>query len=56
MLCYNRIIKKKTKREGEKTMKKENKIIITCKTKRQTEDLYKRLIEEGYSCIKRISE
>ena len=23
MLCYNRIIKKKTKREGEKTMKKE---------------------------------
>lgn len=37
-------------------VKKENKIIITCKTKRQTEDLYKRLIEEGYSCTKRISE
>lgn len=44
------------KRKVEFEVKKENKIIITCKTKRQTEDLYKRLIEEGYSCKKRISE
>lgn len=44
------------KKKVEFEVKKENKIIITCKTKRQTEDLYKRLIEEGYSCTKRISE
>lgn len=44
------------KRKVEFEVKKENKIIITCKTKRQTEDLYKRLIEEGYSCTNRISE
>lgn len=47
---------KETKKKVEFEVKKENKIIITCKTKRQTEDLYKRLIEEGYSCTKRISE
>lgn len=45
-----------TKKKVEFEVNKENKIIITCKTKRQTEDLYKRLIEEGYSCTKRISE
>ena len=44
------------KKKVEFEVKKENKIIITCKTKRQTEDLYKRLIEEGYSCTKMISE
>ena len=44
------------KKKVEFEVKKENKIIITCKTKRQTEDLYKRLIEEGYSCTKRILE
>ena len=44
------------KKKVEFEVKKENKIIITCKTKRQTEDLYKRLVEEGYSCTKRISE
>lgn len=47
---------KETKKKVEFEVKKENKIIITCKTKRQTEELYKRLIEEGYSCTKRISE
>ena len=47
---------KENKKKVEFEVKKENKIIITCKTKRQTEDLYKRLIEEGYSCTKRISE
>ena len=47
---------KEIKKKVEFEVKKENKIIITCKTKRQTEELYKRLIEEGYSCTKRISE
>lgn len=47
---------KEAKKKVEFEIKKENKIIITCKTKRQAEDLYKRLIEEGYSCKKRISE
>lgn len=53
---FDEIEEEEQKKKVEFEVKKENKIIITCKTKRQTEDLYKRLIEEGYSCIKRISE
>ena len=53
---FDEIEEEEQKKKVEFEVKKENKIIITCKTKRQTEDLYKRLIEEGYSCTKRISE
>ena len=53
---FDEIEEEEHKKKVEFEVKKENKIIITCKTKRQTEDLYKRLIEEGYSCTKRISE
>ena len=55
-LEFDEIEEEEQKKKVEFEVKKENKIIITCKTKRQTEDLYKRLIEEGYSCTKRISE
>lgn len=34
-------------------VKKQNKVIVECISARQAEDLYDRLIVEGYTCIKR---
>lgn len=35
-------------------VKKQNKVIVECISSKQAEDLYNRLILEGYTCLKRI--
>lgn len=44
----------KKEKKVEFKVKKQNKIIVECISARQAEDLYERLVMEGYTCIKRI--
>lgn len=44
---------KETKKKVEFEVKKQNKVIVDCISARQAEDLYERLVKEGYTCIKR---
>ena len=43
----------KKEKKVEFKVKKQNKVIVECISARQAEDLYERLIMEGYTCIKR---
>lgn len=43
----------KKEKKVEFKVKKQNKVIVECISARQAEDLYKRLVMEGYTCIKR---
>ena len=44
----------KKEKKVEFKVKKQNKVIVECISARQAEDLYERLVMEGYTCIKRI--
>lgn len=44
---------KQKKEKVEFEVKKKNKVVVECISARQAEDLYKRLVEEGYQCQKR---
>ena len=43
----------KKEKKVEFKVKKQNKVIVECISARQAEDLYERLVMEGYTCIKR---
>lgn len=44
----------KKNKKVEFEVKKQNKVIVECISARQAEDLYERLVMEGYTCTKRI--
>lgn len=44
----------KKEKKVEFKVKKQNKVIVECISVRQAEDLYERLVMEGYTCTKRI--
>ena len=44
----------KKEKKVEFKVKKQNKVIVECISARQAEDLYERLVMEGYTCTKRI--
>lgn len=44
----------KKNKKVEFEIKKQNKVIVECISEKQAEDLYNRLVEEGYQCQKRI--
>ena len=44
----------KKEKKVEFKVKKQNKVIVECISEKQAEDLYNRLVEEGYQCQKRI--
>lgn len=44
----------KKNKKVEFEVKKQNKVIVECISEKQAEDLYNRLVEEGYKCTKRI--
>lgn len=44
----------KKNKKVEFEVKKQNKVIVECISEKQAEDLYNRLVEEGYQCQKRI--
>lgn len=44
----------KKNKKVEFEVKKQNKVIVECISKKQAEDLYNRLVEEGFQCQKRI--
>ena len=46
-------LSEETEKKVEFKVKKQNKVIVECISARQAEDLYERLVMEGYTCIKR---
>lgn len=47
-------VEEKKNKKVEFEVKKQNKVIVECISKKQAENLYNRLVEEGYQCQKRI--
>lgn len=47
-------VEEKKNKKVEFEIKKQNKVIVECISEKQAEDLYNRLVEEGYQCQKRI--
>ena len=50
---FDEIEEEEQKKKVEFEVKKQNKVIVECISARQAEDLYERLVVEGYTCIKR---
>ena len=46
-------LSEETEKKVEFKVKKQNKVIVECISARHAEDLYERLVMEGYTCIKR---
>lgn len=57
MFGFDVALSEETEKKNKKVefeVKKQNKVIVECISARQAEDLYERLVMEGYTCTKRI--